>query len=149
MCIRAVEIHNAELKITNPTGDYLVMESVLSLTSVVTNPSACSQTTAENCCFELNIKESIIPTKGDFSFMVNEDSNQSLQMAREVNYHSIRLSIANSTINFSPALFGQGLNILIHNYPTQLCTVEVSNVTFSTHIYGVRLEMPFGFNVEE
>ena len=148
MCIRAVEIHNAELKITNPTGDYLVMESVLSLTSVVTNPSACSQTTAENCSFELNIKESIIPTKGDFSFMVNEDSNQSLQMAREVNYHSIRLSIVNSTMDLatSTALFGQRLSILIHTYPMQLCTVEVSNVTFST--YGVRLEMPLGFSIE-
>ena len=145
VCIRAVDFQNAELEITDPTGDYMVTESVLSLTSVLTHPSACSQTTAENCSFELNIKECIIWAKGEFSFMVDEDSKESVQMAREINYHSIRLSIVNSTMDFSIHWWWQ-LSIVIRNYPTQLCTVEVSNVTFSTN--GVRLEMPLSFNTE-
>ena len=147
VCIRAVDFQNAELTITNPTGDYMVMESVLSSTSLLTNPSACSpdQTTAENCSFNLNIKECIIWVKGGFSFMVDVDSNQSLQMAREINYHSIRFSIVNSTMDFSTPWLWQVI-VLIRNYPTQLCSVEVSNVTFKTN--GVRLEMPLGFDVE-
>ena len=144
--IRTVDFQNAKLEITDPTGVYTVMKSILSFISVLTHPSACSQTTAKNCSFELNIKECIIRTKGDFSFMIDEDSKQSLQMAREINYHSIRLSIANSTMGLAIDHFTQGLSILLRNYPTQLCTVEFSNVTFRT--YGVTLEMPLGFNVE-
>ena len=145
VCIRAVDFQNAEMEITDPTGDYMVMESILSSTSVLTHPSACSQTTAENCSFELNIKECIIQTKGSVSFMVSEFPKQNLQMAREISYHSIRLSIANSTMDLSTDRLRQ-LNILIHNYPEQLCTVEVRNVTFRTN--GVRLEMPLGFKIE-
>ena len=140
--IRAADFQNAELEILDPTGDYMVMESIFSSISVVTHPSACSQTTAEKCIFDLNIKECIIGTNGALSFIVNGDSNQSLQMAKEINYHSIRLFIVNSTM--STNLLGR-LNILIRNYPTQLCTVEVSNVTFS--IDRLRLEMPLNFNI--
>ena len=156
VCICAVDFQNASLEITAPTGVYMVMESILSSTFVETHPSACSQATAENCSFELNIKESIIRTKGelslrrakgDFHFMVSEDSKQNLQMTRKINYRSIRLSIANSTMDLSTSWLRQ-LSILIHNYPTQLCTVEVSNVTFSTNGSGVRLEMPLSFSTE-
>ena len=146
VCIRAVDFQNAELKITDPTGDYMVMESVLSSTYVLTHPSACSQTTAENCSFELNINECIIRTKEGVSLMINEDSKQNLQMAREINYHSIRLSIANSTIDLTTDWLSQGLDILIHYYPKQVCTVDFRNVTFRTN--GVRLEMPLGFKIE-
>ena len=145
VCIRAVDFQNVELEITDPTGDYMVMESTLSSTSVLTHPSACSQTAAENCSFELKIKDCIIWAKGEFSFRVYEDSNQSLQMARKVNYHSIRLSIANSTMDFYIHWLWQ-LSIHIINYPAQLCTVEIINVTFSTD--GVRLGMPLSFNTE-
>ena len=146
VCIRAVEFQGARLEITDPTGDYMVMESILSSTSVLSHPSACSQTTAENCSFDLTIKESIVRTEGKVSFMIKEDSKESVQMAREINYHSIRVSIANSTMDLSTRSFWQGLSIVIHKYPTQLCIVEVSNVTFRT--YGIRLEMPLSFNTE-
>ena len=145
VCIRAADFKNAELEISDPTGDYMVMESIFSSISVVTHPSACSQTTAENCSFDLNINECMIRDKGGVNFMVNEDSNQSLQMTREINYHSIRLSIANITMGLATDHFTQGLSILIRNYPTQLCTVEVSNVTFRTN--GVGLEMPLSFHI--
>ena len=140
--IRAVDFQNVELEITDPTGDYMVMESNLSSISALTHSSACSQTAAENCSFELNIKDCVIWAKEVFSFMVSEDSKQSLQMAREVNYHSIRLSIVDSTMDVSVLQ----PSILIRNYPTQLCTVEIINVTFSTK--GVRLGMPLSFNTE-
>ena len=145
VCIRAVDFQNVELEITDPTGDYMVIESVLSSTYVQTHPSACSQTAAESCSFDLNINECIFRNEGTVDFTV-EDSKQSLQMAKKINYHSIRLSIANSTMEHFLSARSKKMSILIRNYPTQLCAVEVSNVTFRTN--EVRLEMPLSFITE-
>ena len=140
LCVRAVDSQNTKLEIVNPTGNYTIVESTLPTIAIRTNPKACSYTTAENCSLGLNIKECNIlgPAKEGISVTINTEQN--MQKARQINYHSIMLSIANSTISRSE------LVILINGYPIQFCIVEVTNVTFSGK--RVSFTMPLSFNTE-
>ena len=142
LCVCAVDFQNARLLIINPAGGYVIMESILSLTDVTINPTACSYTITTKCSFGLHIKGCKIRSLGGIYFTVAKELNK--QMARQINYHSIGLSINNSTI--STSWLGEGLDILIRDYPMQFCTVEVSNVTFSSK--GVKFEMPLNFSTE-
>ena len=49
LCVCAVYFQNATLYITDPTGDYMIMESTLSATSVEAYLTTCYYTTAEHC----------------------------------------------------------------------------------------------------
>ena len=56
-----------------------------------------------------------------------------MPMTKQINYHTIRLFIVNSTISTG------GLSILTRDYPILFYTIELSNVTFNRN--GVKLEM--------
>ena len=137
-----VHFRNASLEITDPTGDYMIRQSILTSTVVTANLTACSHTNAVNCSFVLHIKECTIQGKGGVIFTIGKETD--LKVGREINYHSIRLSIANSTI--STDRLKQGLKILISDYPIQCWNVEVSNVTFGKT--GVKISMPLNFTTE-
>ena len=143
LCVSDVHFQNASLEITDPTGDYMVRQSILTSTVVTANLTACSHTKAENCSFVLHIKECTIQGKGGVIFTIGKEKD--LKVGREINYHSIRLSIVSSTI--SSDSLSQGLNILISDYPIQCWKVEVTNVTF-IRTKRVNLEMPIHFYTE-
>ena len=145
LCVRAVNSQNTctILDIINPTGNYTIVESTLPTIVVETNPTACSHATAENCSFGLNIKECNIQAEKGISVTI--DTEQNMQKARQTNYHSIRLSIANSAIS-THGWPSPGLGILINEYPIQFCSVVVTNVTFSRR--GVSFAMPLSFSTE-
>ena len=135
-CVCAVDCQNAKLYITKPTGNYTIRESILSSAVVEVNPTACSHTTAENCTFSLDIKECNLQANGGVNFTTSKEKK--MQRAREINYNSIWLSIANSTISTSW--------LSIRDYSIQFCIVQFSNVTFNRN--GVNFMMPLHFNTE-
>ena len=145
LCVRAVDSQNTctRVDIINPTGNYTIVKSTLPTIAVKTSPTACSHTTAENCSFGLTIKECNIQAEKGISVILNTEQN--MQMARQTNYHSIRLSVANSIISTNSWQW-PGLSILINEYPIQFCIVVVTNVTFSRK--GVSFTMPLGFSTE-
>ena len=141
LCVRAVDFQNTLLHIIDPTGDYTIMESILSSIVVKITLTVCSYTTPETCRFGLSMKECNIwaNTAGGVSFTINKELTW-VKTAKQLNYHSIKISIVDSTIS------DQELSLLFRDYPIQFIAVEVSNVSFERS--RVFLRMPLGFNTE-
>lgn len=128
LCLHSVDFRYIHLSITNPIGDYMVMNSIL--TSMVVYLAAYPHKAAENYSCNFTFERCrIVDTDGkDFIFKTSTD------MDWQPHCHSIKIYIYNSTFA------GSVLRIRFSNFLMRSCTVEINNVTFKSS--SIKLELP-------
>ena len=105
----------SELVITDPVGDYTIMESLFAPHShIYTSLRASPYTSKESCIFNFTFKCQLETTHGLHIIMDNQ-----------THYDSIKIIISKSTFT------NNKLSVVATSYPISSITLEVKNVTFN------------------
>ena len=123
--VYSVNFLNTAVSITDPGGNYTLMESLFSpMSYIYTELHTCPNTSEVSCNFTFTINQCKLEMK-------RSEINLAVGMTR---YHSIKITITNSTFIRSQ------LYVFAINYPLCSLTVEVKLATFI--IRGIYLNMP-------
>ena len=123
--VYSVNFLNTAVSITDPGGNYTLMESLFSpMSNIHTELHTCPNTSDVSCNFTFTVDQCNLE-------MSIYQIDLSVGMTR---YHSIKITITNSIFVSSQ------LSVFVMNYPLRSLTVEVKHVTFI--IRGIHLGIP-------
>ena len=131
--VYSVNFLNTAVYIADPGGNYTLMESPMS--DIYAELHTCPNTSEVSCNFAFTVNQCKIELFHDFDFNFDYPGyNLRITIYDQTNYHSIKITITNSTFIRSQ------LSVFAINYPLRSLTVEVKHVTFI--IRGIHLRMP-------